>query len=133
MIHLSIYINRHPDEVYRYVSTPYNLPEWAAGLTTSSIRPEGNAWVAQAPFGRVSITFTEANRLGVLDHAVELESGQVVYNAMRVIPNNEGSELIFSLVRQPGMTDEQFNNDKLAVETDLKTLKRILEANKPNG
>jgi hypothetical protein len=34
---------------------------------------------------------------------------------MRVVPNGEGSELVFTLIRQPGMSDTQFAEDKAAV------------------
>jgi hypothetical protein len=46
---------------------------------------------------------------------------------MRVMPNGKGSEFVFTLIRQPGMSDEQFAKDKAAVEQDLKTLKDLLE------
>lgn len=35
---------------------------------------------------------------GLLDHDVELESGMVVHNPMRVVPNGEGSEFMFTLI-----------------------------------
>lgn len=125
--HISIYIDRTPGEVYAFVSNPENLPRWAAGLATSEIRREGNAWIADAPFGRVRVTFAEANAFGVMDHDVELASGLVVHNPMRVVPNGAGSEFIFTLLRQPGMSDDQFAEDARAIETDLRTLKRLLE------
>jgi hypothetical protein len=46
---------------------------------------------------------------------------------MRVVPNGEGSEFIFTLIRQPGVSDGQFAKDQAAVEKDLKTLKGLLE------
>ena len=46
---------------------------------------------------------------------------------MRVVPNGEGSEFVFTLIRRPGMSDGQFAQDKAAVENDLKTLKDLLE------
>jgi len=62
-----------------------------------------------------------------MDHDVKLESGVTIHNPMRVVPNGDGSEFIFTLIRQPGMSDAQFAKDKAAVETDLKTLKDLLE------
>lgn len=58
---------------------------------------------------------------------MEIDSGVVVHNPMRVLPNGEGSEFVFSLFRQPGMTDEQFSADRIAVEKDLQRLKELLE------
>ncbi len=126
--HISIAIARPAEQVYAFVADPQNLPRWAAGLATSEVHQEGDTWIAQAPFGRVSIRFAKRNNLGVLDHDVELESGQVFHNPMRVIANGEGSEFIFTLLRQPEMTDAQFAADTQAIEADLRTLKRLLEA-----
>ena len=50
-----------------------------------------------------------------------------IHNPMRVVANREGSEFVFTLIRQPGMSDGQFAKDKAAVENDLKTLKDLLE------
>jgi hypothetical protein len=62
-----------------------------------------------------------------MDHDVTLESGVTVHNPMRVVPNGEGSEFVFTLIRQPGMSDAQLAQDKSTVENDLKTLKALLE------
>ncbi|MEH6564400.1 MAG: SRPBCC family protein [Halopseudomonas sp.] len=126
--HISLFIARRPTEVYAFASNPLNLPRWATGLATAEIRWQRDAWIAQAPFGAVKITFAEPNAFGVMDHDVELESGQTFHNPMRVIANGAGSEFIFTLLRQPEMSDDQFATDKLAIETDLKRLKELLEA-----
>ncbi len=125
--HLSVSISRRPADVYEFVSDPRNLPRWAAGLARSEVKKEGDAWVADAPFGKVRITFAEKNPFGVLDHDVRLESGVTVHNPMRVVPHGQGSEFIFTLIRQPGMSDAKFAEDKAAVEKDLRTLKDLLE------
>lgn len=126
--HLGVYIARRPAEVYEFASDPRNLPRWAAGLARSEVTKEGGEWVAHAPFGKVRVKFAPPNSLGVMDHDVRLESGVTIHNPMRVVPNGEGSEFVFTLIRQPGVSDEQFAQDKAAVEKDLKTLKHHLES-----
>lgn len=125
--HISVHIARKPSEVYEYASNPMNLPLWAAGLARSEVKNEGEWWVMTAPFGKVQVKFTPRNALGVMDHDVKLESGVIVHNPMRVVPHEDGSEFVFTLFRQPGMTEEQFKNDKAAVTKDLHALKKILE------
>jgi hypothetical protein len=125
--HISVSIARTPAEVYEFASDPRNLPRWAAGLARSEVRRDGDAWVADAPFGKVRVRFAERNALGVMDHDVTLESGMTVHNPMRVVPNGEGSEFVFTVIRRPGMSDEEFARDKDAVEKDLRTLKDLLE------
>ena len=125
--HISVYIDRRPAEVYEFASDPRNMPRWAAGLARSEMRNERDEWVADAPFGTVRVRFAPRNALGVMDHDVKLESGVTIHNPMRVVPNGEGSEFVFTLIRQPGMSDGQFAKDKEAVENDLQTLKALLE------
>lgn len=125
--YISVYIQRTPNDVYEFASNPENLPRWAAGLASSDIKRVGGAWVAEAPFGTVRIRFVEANSFGVMDHDVELDSGVIVHNPMRVVKNGDGSQFVFTLFRQPDVSDEQFAADARAVETDLRTLKHLLE------
>jgi carbon monoxide dehydrogenase subunit G len=125
--HVRVSIARPPAEVYEFASDPRNLPRWAAGLARSEVRKDGDEWVADAPFGKVRVRFAPRNSFGVMDHDVKLESGVSVHNPMRVMPNGKGSEFVFTLIRQPGMSDEQFAKDKAAVEHDLQTLKDLLE------
>jgi hypothetical protein len=125
--HISVYIARGPAEVYAFASDPRNLPRWAAGLARSEVRRDGDGWIADAPFGQVRLKFAERNSFGVMDHDVQLESGVTIHNPMRVVPNGEGSEFTFTLIRRPGVSDGEFARDEAAVEKDLKTLKELLE------
>jgi len=124
--HISIAIDRPAGEVYDYVRHPPNLPSWAAGLGGSVEHVDGQ-WVAESPMGRVVVAFAPDNQFGVLDHRVTLPSGLVVDNPMRVIADGAGCEVLFTVRRQPGMTDEEFERDADAVRADLGTLKRVLE------
>jgi hypothetical protein len=124
--HISVSINRSAAQVYAFASNPENLPKWAAGLS-GSIKKVNEDWIGEAPMGRVKVKFAEKNKFGVLDHDVTLPSGVKVYNPMRVFPNNEGSELVFTLYRQPDMSDQKFAEDAEWVEKDLAKLKTLLE------
>jgi hypothetical protein len=125
--HLSVFIARRPAEVYEFAADPRNLPRWAAGLARSEVRPDGEEWIADAPFGKVRLRFAERNSFGVIDHDVTLESGVTIHNPMRVVPHGEGSEFMFTLIRRLGVSDAEFARDKAAVEKDLKRLKELLE------
>ena len=126
--HLSAWINRSAIDVYRYASDPARMSEWAAGLAQSEITRVGDTWVAQSPMGEITIEFTPANDLGVLDHVVNLPSGEPVFNPLRVVPaGKDWCEVVFTLRRRPEMSDEDYAADAAAVTADLATLKRILE------
>lgn len=125
--HISVWIDRHAADVYEYASNPANLPEWAPGLGSSVENVEGQ-WYVETPSGRVGLAFAERNEYGVLDHDVTLPSGQVVYNPMRVIPDGDACEVVFTLRRLPGVNDEDFARDAGLVQADLTRLKHILES-----
>jgi hypothetical protein len=125
--HLSARISRPADEVYAYASNPANLPSWAPGLGTSVEQVDGH-WVVDTPSGRISLTFAPRNDFGVLDHYVTLGSAEVIYIPLRVIADEDGSEVLFTLRRRPGMTDAEFEEDAGAVAADLARLKRLMES-----
>jgi len=124
--HISTHIDRLAQEVYDYASDPANLPEWAQGLG-SSVEKVDEQWVAESSMGRVVVAFAPRNEFGVLDHDVTLASGETFHNPMRVMVDGTGSEVVFTLRRQPGMSDEDFERDADAVSADLVKLKSVLE------
>ncbi|MGY0062005.1 SRPBCC family protein [Streptomyces sp. LZ34] len=125
--HISTHIDRPAKEVYDFASTPTNLPRWAHGLGNSIDKIDGQ-WIAESsPMGRVVVAFAPRNEFGVLDHDVTLPSGETVYNPVRVIADATGCEVVFTLRRQPDMSDEDFRRDADAVTRDLATLKQVTE------
>jgi Polyketide cyclase / dehydrase and lipid transport len=124
--HLSVHVDRPAAEVYRYAADPAHLPEWAAGLAGGIEQVDGE-WVADSPMGRVLVRFTPANDLGVLDHDVVLPDGTTVTNPLRVLADGDGSEVVFTLRRQPGTDDAAFEADAAAVAADLAALAQVLQ------
>lgn len=124
--HVSASISRPTDEVYDFSSNPENLPLWTSGLS-GAIKNVNGDWVAESPMGRVKIRFANKNRFGILDHDVTLPSGEIFYNPMRVFPNNDGSELVFTLYQRPGMSDNDFTSDGEQIKSDLARLKTLIE------
>jgi hypothetical protein len=124
---ISVSINRPADAVYNFVSVPENLSKWASGLGKSLTKMNGE-WIAETPQGPMKVRFTERNSYGVLDHYVIPESGPEIYIPMRVVSNGDGSEIIFTLFRLPGMSDEKSAEDADWVRRDLNALKTLLEA-----
>jgi hypothetical protein len=125
-VQISERIDRQAAEVYEYASDPANLPEWASGLGNSVENVDGK-WFVETPSGRVGFAFVERNEYGVLDHHVTLPSGELIYSPMRVIPDDDGSEVVFTLRRLPDVSDEDFARDAGLVQADLTRLKHVLE------
>ena len=126
-LHLAVSIDRPAAEVYDYARDPARLPEWAAGLAGGIALVDGE-WVADSPMGRVVVRFAERNPFGVLDHDVTLPGGTTVTNPLRVLPDGEGCEVVFTLRRAAATTDAEFAADAAAVTADLATLNRVVEA-----
>jgi hypothetical protein len=128
--HVSIWIETDPEAVYEFAADPQAWPKWAAGLAEGGLRQTADGWVADSPMGQVTVEFAPPNEFGVLDHVVRLPSGEAVYNPLRVIPGGVGEarcEVVFTVRRRAGMTDEDFDADAAAVAADLETLRTLLE------
>ncbi|GAA5067810.1 SRPBCC family protein [Nocardia callitridis] len=130
---VSVNIECPYDTVAEFLSEPRNFPAWATGLAeglepgASDPHAEPDEWVAAAPEGRAFVRFTAPNDLGVADHQVRFPDGSVVAVPLRAIPNGAGTTVILTLLRRPGVDDEEFETDAGWVRRDLDTLKSMLE------
>jgi hypothetical protein len=109
--HVSEHIDCSAETVYAFASDPANLTAWAAGL---------------GPGDRVALA--PRHEFGVLDHVVTTPSGETVAVPMRVTPDGESAEVVFTVRRLPGMTDADLDRDVGLVAADLATLKRLVES-----
>ena len=122
---VSVGIAVDPKRVYAYASDPSNLPVWAPGFV-KSIEKQAGTWIAQTTLGEVTVRFAPANDFGVVDHEIDLPTS-TFHNPMRIIPNGMGSEVLFTLIQLPEVSDEQFQRDMDTVRADLNKLRTVLE------
>jgi len=113
-VHIGIHVSRPAELAYSYVADPAHLPCWAAGVDAAT-----------------EVRFVPPNEHLVLDHDVTLPDGSVTRNPMRVLPDGDGCEVVFTLRRGTGTSDEAFDADADAVRSDLQTLKELLEHYSP--
>ena len=125
--HVSSSIDRPTADVYAFASDPRNLPRWAAGLAEGNVELVDGVWAVESPMGRVTVEFAPSNPFGVLDHQVTLPSGERVSNPMRVIPNADGCDVVFTVRRRTGMDAVEFAADQDAVAADLASLRHIMQ------
>ena len=85
-------------------------------------------WLVESPFGRIEVEFLVDVERGILDHDVTMPDGSIVHNRLRVEPRLHGSDIVFTLVRLPTMTDEQWRDDDRAVAADLRRLAELCES-----
>lgn len=124
--HLGVSIAAPFARAYAFARQPDNFPRWAAGLS-SSLHLDGDHWVADTPQGQAVVLFTPPNDFGILDHHVLIAGQEDIYIPLRMIANGTGTEVIFTLLRQPNMDDTAFEADAQAVIADLHRLKALLE------
>lgn len=124
---LSISISKPFKLVNDFLAVPENFQKWASGLG-QGFKKVNDEWVVEGPEGTVKVQFTPKNIFGVADHFVEINPDLTVYIPLRVIANNQGSEVCLTLFQLPFMTAEKFAEDAQWVEKDLHKLKALLEA-----
>jgi hypothetical protein len=124
---VSVTIERPYAEVYAYLADPSRWPDWSF-FEALEPRPDGR-WDATVPGGgRSVITTSPPNEFGVLDHTVEVGPDVTVQVVLRVVPNQDGSQVMITTFRQPGMSDDDWARDIAAATEDQAALKKLLES-----
>jgi hypothetical protein len=123
---ISISIKKDLKTVYEFISNLENLPRWASS-TFPSIKEINGEWLIDTPQGQNKVKLTERNNFGILDHYVELPFGVEVYIPMRVVKNNNGSEVMVTVFQTTEMTKEVYEKDLQTVNIDLNQLKTVIE------
>ncbi len=98
----------------------------ATGLSSGLTR-DGDGVDRTRASRHARVRFVADNEFVVVDHLVTLGNGARVHNALRVVPNGDGAEVMFTLLRQAGMTDAQFADDAAGSKRILPRSKSILE------
>ena len=125
---ISVSIDRPFDEVYDYLVKPANYQHWAA-VEPGTLRPLDNGdWKGDTSYGPRHFRFSPPNDFGVLDHAIFVPGGELLYTPMRVMRNGRGTELTFTFFQREGMDDVKFASTVEWINTDFLTLKSLLEA-----
>jgi hypothetical protein len=122
---LNVYIPRPWREVYEALWRPQDFPRWASGLSGSSLEKHGDHWRAQGPEGPIRIRFTDHHPFGIMDHFVDVGTGEEIYMPMRIVANGAGAEALLTLFRQPDMAAEKFEADAEWVLRDLRALRDL--------
>jgi hypothetical protein len=99
-----------PAAVFALVSDPRRLPEWAPGFLALGV-----------PF-----TVRDSAGAGTIDIVVSEHPPAGVF--ARVLPNGEGSELVFTLILPFEVDDARLASQTATLETELATLRLLCEA-----
>jgi hypothetical protein len=124
--HVSRFIARPPSVVAAFLADYSNLPKWASGLSTG-VSEENGILRCASPLGPVEVRFCAGADLGIFDHDVTLPDGRTFHNPLRVLKNDAGSEVVFTLYRLPDVTDDAYDADAATIAGDLERLGALLE------
>ncbi|MEQ1770224.1 MAG: hypothetical protein ABL879_10320 [Devosia sp.] len=115
-------------QVYEFLADPMNFARWAS-VPGTEVEPLGDGtYLVEVPTGQVAIRFAPRNSFGVLDYQAywpNTPNGRVV--PVRLYPNGDGCELIYTVMQHPDVTDEKFASDIEWIESDLNRLKALVE------
>ena len=89
-------------------------------------KSEDGWWSFTAQRGPARLKFKENKQLGILDHVfIDQEAKWDI--PMRVVSSGETSEIIVTLVKPKNLTDEQFDERAIEVESMMNGMKEIIE------
>ena len=122
----SISIAAPRDSVHAFVASARNMPRWAPAFA-SAIRPDGEHWIVNTPSGDelpiVVIGNAEAGTVDILA-AADRRSGAFA----RILPNETGSEMLFSLLFASGTDEDAVARQMAVVEDELAAVRRFVES-----
>lgn len=122
---VSVTIGSAPHEVYNFVSDINHWPQFSD--FAPSVTEKNGYWIIHSPQGDVVLKPYFYPDLSILDHLVTLPSGQEVLIPYRVVPNEQGSELIMTNFQAPGDSDQAYAEQLEWMKKELLTIKDILE------
>ena len=84
------------------------------------------SWSFSTERGNANLKFLHNKRFGILDHLyVDNEAKWMV--PMRVVPSGDESEVIVTVVKPDSISDSQFDERMLEIETMFSRLKNLIE------
>ncbi|UDQ80440.1 polyketide cyclase [Erwinia rhapontici] len=123
---LSLAIHRNWVDLYETIWKPEFFPKWASGLSQGPLEPDGNGWKGRGPQGPVKVRFTEHNPFCIMDHYIDSGYSKEIFVPMRIVANEEGSQVLITVFRQPLLSDEKFAQELEWVKRDLQALHKLL-------
>ena len=117
---ISIFIDRKPDQVFDL------LLDWPSRISENAKKQDDGWWSFETTRGPAKLRFKENKEFGILDHQfVDEEATWDV--PMRVVPNDQGSELMITLFQSPSFSDELFSQRMDEMQQVMEAIKATME------
>ncbi|PWI44752.1 SRPBCC family protein [Streptomyces sp. ICBB 8177] len=123
----TVSIRRPVAEVFAFLADPANWPTWAV-VNVKAIEPTDDPgwWLMTTPHGPARLRLRANAELGLLDHDYVEEQASWEVPA-RVVANGTGTEFMMTFFQPPAFSDAYFDQQVSLVDTELATLKGLLE------
>jgi hypothetical protein len=119
----TISIGAPPQDVLQFVANPANLPLWAPAFARR-VKAAGRHWIVEGDEAALKIDVRVSRGTGTVDFlAAEVPPGVVVGAFCRVLPNGDGSELMFTRFVAP----DELAATRATVVEELQTVRRFCE------
>ena len=119
------------DKAYAFLSDPANYPRLSPmpGVVPDLESVDGLTFVVDLPTGRARLSYTAPNPHGVLDYTItDLSTHVERTTPLRLMPNQEGCELVMLLFQRSWVDNERYASDIEWTRNDLDSIKSLLEA-----
>lgn len=123
---ISLTIPRNWVDLYETIWKPDYFPKWIGALSETTLEQDGTWWKIVGAESAKKIRFTDHNPYGVMDRYVDTGFGKEAVVPMRVVGNEEGSEVLITIFRQPFTSEEKFAEEIATVQQDLQRLHTLL-------
>jgi hypothetical protein len=115
------------EDAFSFLAQPENLPRWAVGFVRG-IRREGDDWIVQTVQGEMSVRVVADALRGTIDFHMRATPGVEAIAYSRVVPNDSGTEYVFTQFQLPGMADGVFAGQRAALAEELAILPILFRA-----
>jgi uncharacterized protein YndB with AHSA1/START domain len=123
------YIEVGPDHVFEYLRVPENQPSWAINFVRSTRPLSDGRYAMQTPAGELIYRIEDDSRCRTVDFVYETPEGETtMILPTRVVPHGGGSVFTFTIHRQPGMDDIEWEGGQRGLDEELAELKKLLES-----
>ncbi len=116
----AVSIAARPESVVAYLADGHNLPEWAPNFATETA-VDGDLWRIGSGDAAFTIAIRASREHGTVDLLNPADRRQGAF--MRVVPNLDGSELLFTLQFPAGTDPGAIDAQMTVVEAELQTVR----------
>ena len=122
------FVEADPDRVFDYVCVAENQLAWAINFVRSTRPLSDGRYAMRTLAGELIYRIEEDSGCRTVDFVYETPEGETtMILPTRVVPHGRGSVFTFTIHRQPGMSDLEWEEGQGGLDEELMELKRLLE------